>query len=333
MIKTAELKSATTSDKLSSPLLVGRSSNNIETKTRIFEDIPTKETPETKLVIASNAVEENHQNFVRNEKVLRQPKKSEMAYFGVPSKIQIDRTKTENTKKELKTNITKTSPYNQDKKTQRTDSPIYQNISSKDSKTSSTFDSGILEELTKAADEILQAVKDYSEEESRKQKELEETKIELSTITENKTWKQETVKKPVERPCKSKLKNASSNSSLEASPKDSKPTHRYISNTKASADKIRTRTSSSESSGLKATTKARRLQRASSREALLQSHGSSSEDLAANEAPLRKPRLVKKTKSTQLSMSNGMEISRKGTVATNAKRKVDAGSKTKTEER
>ncbi|XP_045474191.1 uncharacterized protein LOC123680368 isoform X2 [Harmonia axyridis] len=341
VIKTAELKSANPSDKLSSPLLVGRSSN-IETnreRIRLLDVNLTKTEPEPKTTLnVSTNSEENHQNgFLRNEKVLRQPKKSEMAYFGVPMRSQTDRLKNETPRREFKVNNNKTSPTKTNKTVStRTESPLYQNIPpspNEESKSSSKFDSCILEELTKAADEILQAVKEYSEEESRKQAEKEETKTELSTITENKAWKQDKAKKPIERPCKSRLKNASSNSSLEASPKDSKPTHRYIANTKASADKIKTRTSSSESSGMKATTKARRLQRASSREALLQSHGSSSEDLAANEVPLRKPRLVRKTKTTQLSMTNGMEISKKGTVATNAKRKIDTSAKIKTEER
>ncbi|XP_044753641.1 uncharacterized protein LOC123313034 isoform X5 [Coccinella septempunctata] len=339
VIKTAELKSANTSTKLSSPLLVGRSSNNIENKvkTRPHDIRTAKADAESKPVHDFNTIEENNQNgFVSNEKILRQPKKSEMAYFGVPISSQVDKTTCENHIKEIRTSTNKTSSLKREQvHSARTDSPIYQNISptqNEESKENSKFDSCILEELTKAADEILQAVKDYSEEESRKQKELEETKTELSTITENKTWKQETKVKSIERPCKSKLRNASSNSSLETSPKDSKPTHRYISNTKASADKIKTRTSSSESSGLKASTRARRLQRASSREALLQSHGSSSEDLATNEVPVRKPRLVRKTKTTQLTVTNGMEMARKGTIATNAKKKVET-TKAKTEER
>lgn len=69
------------------------------------------------------------------------------------------------------------------------------------------------------------------------------------------------------------------------------------------------KTASSDASSSKASTKARRLQRASSREALLQSHGSSSEDLPTNvEAPVRKPRLIKKTKQAQLSITNGLEL-------------------------
>lgn len=71
-------------------------------------------------------------------------------------------------------------------------------------------------------------------------------------------------------------------------------------------EKPRKKVSSSEHSS---TTKARRLQRASSREALLQSHGSSSEDLPAHiEAPVRKPRLIKKTKTSQLTLTSGIEL-------------------------
>lgn len=78
----------------------------------------------------------------------------------------------------------------------------------------------------------------------------------------------------------------------------------------------------------KALTKARRLQRASSREALLQSHGSSSEDLPTNvQTPVRKPRLVKKTKLTQLSMSNGLEMNKRSSHTTVNYRNDDARSK------
>lgn len=74
-------------------------------------------------------------------------------------------------------------------------------------------------------------------------------------------------------------------------------------------EKPRRKVSSEHSSATRSSTKARRLQRASSREALLQSHGSSSEDLPANiEAPMRKPRLIKKTKTSQLTLTSGIEL-------------------------
>lgn len=65
------------------------------------------------------------------------------------------------------------------------------------------------------------------------------------------------------------------------------------------------------------------MQRASSREALLQSHGSSSEDLGANiEVPVRKPRQIKKTKALQMSVSNGLEVG-KTTLPNPPRRKRD----------
>ncbi|KAL3268797.1 hypothetical protein HHI36_007893 [Cryptolaemus montrouzieri] len=338
VIKSAELRTANASQNLSSPLLVGRSYNdvNIDNSPKKMEKTSVNENVQKETQIAEG------DTFVKNERVLRQPKKSELAYFGVQVSAHEKSKNITNQKETTETKVEKirnTKISHQKTQTARSASPIYENISPTPIKSESRpvreFDSDILDELTKAADEILQAVKDYSEEESRKQKKEEEKRIELTTITENKSWKhQEKTSKPVERPCKSKLRNASSNSSLETSPKDAKSAQRYISNTKASAEKMKTKTTSSESSGAKATTKARRLQRASSREALLQAQGSSSEDLTANEVvPLRKPRLVRKTKTTTLTISNGIEINKKNTVSSNAKRKTESSTKTKPEDR
>jgi hypothetical protein len=98
---------------------------------------------------------------------------------------------------------------------------------------------------------------------------------------------------------KTKLKHTSSTSSVESLSRARKPQQ-------LKPAQIKKRNVVNES---RATTKARRLQRASSREALLQSHGSSSEDLGATvEVPQRKPRQIKKTKATQLNVNGGVEL-------------------------
>ncbi|XP_025832498.1 probable serine/threonine-protein kinase DDB_G0282963 [Agrilus planipennis] len=207
------------------------------------------------------------------------------------------------------------------RKNSRPDSPIYENIdevldSSKNYTTD--FDSSILEELTKAADQILQAVSDYADEESFSKLLSDEdannrVKPEkLETISESKSWQQHSKTKGSRQKEMKTVKRTSSTSSVES-------THeiRSASNTsKRMTDSDRYRKKSTESPAVRAATKARRLQRASSREALLLSHGSSSEDLPVkDETPLRKPRIVRKTKCTQLKITNGPDIQKRSTTS------------------
>ncbi|KAK9889525.1 hypothetical protein WA026_006879 [Henosepilachna vigintioctopunctata] len=235
--KSVELKTASAPVSLSSPLLVSKrlTSDKIEVShektSKLLENEVVERESANKKLTESNITDNNSKNsFIKSERVLRQPKTSELAYFGVQVPVQNHQEK-DYFPRERKTNAnitTKQTHVNKHSatstKTEKTTkdindssiSHIYENISPIPTKleksTTREFDSCILDELTKAADEILQAVKGYSEEEAKKQKE-EEVKTELSTITENKSWKQEKNNKTVDRPCKSKLKNASSNSS------------------------------------------------------------------------------------------------------------------------
>ncbi|KAJ8959839.1 hypothetical protein NQ318_011572 [Aromia moschata] len=296
---------------------------------------------------------------VNDSIVLRQPKKSEMTYFGVnlspkpAKKISQAVIRKENKlsdKPDLlqhykkspsptrKTKIatgtgTKAKPRHKSPETSKDSTgPIYENLKEYKGRYSREFDSSILDELTKAADQILQAVNGYTDEDShnRLSTDDEDTKRknkrneQLDTISETKSWKQQPAQAKSKPPnTKTKLKYTSSTSSVES------VSHRRVTSSierkpvaKSAPERPKKKTEKSESS-VKANTKARRLQRASSREALLQSHGSSSEDLPATvEVPIRKPRLIKKTKAMQLTVSNGLEM-RKAPSSMTSRRKEE----------
>ncbi|VEN38495.1 unnamed protein product [Callosobruchus maculatus] len=285
--------------------------------------------------------------------VLRQPKKSEMTYFGIkvspsPKKKQVSQatirkeTKLFTEKPDLlqhhaaKSISPTRSKFN--KPRQKTPEPIYENVhagAANDNKyRGREFDaSGILDELTKAADQILQAVNGYTDEDTKQS--TDEEKQKLETIDEAKSWKQtasSTNEAKSASNVKSKLKHTSSTSSVESITKKGKnattPTterrQQYRSSSQQTKEKKQdsrsdiscstsSKTAAMTAVNANANSKAnRRLQRANSREALLHSHGSSSEDLPnRTKASVRKPRLVKKTKAVQLTMSNGLEMKKK----------------------
>lgn len=267
--------------------------------------------------------------------IFRQPKKSEMAYFGVS--VSPKTTKKEAIRKSVAKIGEKKLIKEESKK--RIESPIYANIDeiSSESPVKREFDASILEELTKAADQILQAVNGYTDDEDTKKKNWRNEP--LDTISETKSWKHQQkvvqTKTSAARTAnsKSKLKHTSSTSSVESVSrecrKNSNPRRK---STIGKEEKLKKKVTSNEGNPTsRALTKARRLQRASSREALLQSHGSSSEDLPTNVvAPPRKPRLVKKTKTAQLTVTNGLEMKKTAT-AGNCRRYEE--SKGKPEER
>ncbi|KAH1017916.1 hypothetical protein HUJ05_008504 [Dendroctonus ponderosae] len=246
----------------------------------------------------------NHK--VPDQMVLRQPKQSEMTYFGVGVSAARDAVK----KPDLLQNHQK--PRRPTPEQEKKPPPIYENLKGagkplKYPKPSSGKEFDVCNGYTS---EDCQARLSSDEDEPKKL---------LDTISESKSWKNssrdiETKNQLRMRPtlasaAKVKVKRTSSTSSLDSLSRDRrKPAIRPAAATKAAAEKPR-RKPASDGASSKASTKARRLQRASSREALLQSHGSSSEDLPANvEAPVRKPRLIKKTKATQLTMTSGFEL-------------------------
>lgn len=311
-------------EKLSSPSLVGQNINKTE---HIYETINRKEDVEEKTVRSQSPVKSylkqnspRQRSPVGKEVILRQPKKSEMAYFGVsispkPTKKEHATRKSvsrleERGKQHVKEEITK----------KRAESPIYANIEEIKSEIPAKreFDASILEELTKAADQILQAVNGYTDDEDTKKKSFRNEP--LDTISETKSWKQQKVvqtKTSAARTAnsKSKLKHTSSTSSVESVTRECRRNSNARRNSAGREEKAKKKVVGNEGNvSSKALTKARRLQRASSREALLQSHGSSSEDLPANVvAPPRKPRLVKKTKTAQLTITNGLEMKKSAT--------------------
>lgn len=251
-----------------------------------------------------------------------------MAYFGVSvsPKPRLESKLTQQPDLlQFNTKYPKPVLFKQPKTNPATTEPTYENVDvlKKEIKKHKTeFDSSILDELTKAADQIMQAVNGYVDDERTKSGTDDDryNKQPLDTISETKSWKRDkttTNKKQTTKynENKTKLKCTSSNSSIESFTREcrkstSTPIKR---NEKASFEKQqRKKNSVNDTTTVKALTRARRLQRASSREALLQSHGSSSEDLPANnEIPIRKPRLLKKTKTAQLTMTNGIEIQKK----------------------
>nr|XP_008192878.1 PREDICTED: uncharacterized protein LOC656219 isoform X1 [Tribolium castaneum]XP_015840211.1 PREDICTED: uncharacterized protein LOC656219 isoform X1 [Tribolium castaneum]XP_015840212.1 PREDICTED: uncharacterized protein LOC656219 isoform X1 [Tribolium castaneum] len=297
-VATRKLKSATSD--LSSPSLVGRSSK-LDLRTDKYE----YKTESKEFANVTDA--KLHQKHSSNDIVLRQPKRSEMTYFGVrvsPQSVKksqesvIHRETKLSEKPDLLQHMKTDSPKSRTRSPERTQ-PIYENVV----RVGKEFDSNILEELTKAADQILLAVNGFTDDDSH-----ENTfKEPLATITESKSWSQDKKSKTAKQSnVKTRLKHTSSTSSVESLTKGRKAQQiRPV--------PIRKKNVVNEPT-VRATTKARRLQRASSREALLQSHGSSSEDLGANvEIPQRKPRQIRKTKQTQLTVSNGIEMNKKTT--------------------
>lgn len=273
--------------------------------------------------------------------VLRQPKKSEMTYFGVsvspkpvtkklsPAVVR-KQEKMPSDKPDLLQHYKKTvSPKvkSRHKSPDAANIPIYENLKNKHSR---DFDSSILDELTKAADQILQAVNDYEKEETFTRNLTDEdneskSKNTLETIAETKSWKPDNHGfKAAPQNTKARLRHTSSTSSV-----DSVSTPRVKSSqqkpAKPAAERQRRKSEKTENPA-RVNTKARRLQRASSREALLQSHGSSSEDLPAKvELQTRKPRMVKKTKAMQFSMTNGPELKQSSSSSRSTVKKDDSG--------
>lgn len=328
---------SSTTGNVSSPSLVGKQVENfVETKHEDYSsDKEYRNITDSKL----------KSKYINENVVLRQPKKSEMTYFGVNASSKSSSKNTIQTavikdnkisdKPDLLNHYKHTSPTRPRKPSpdrQQTSSPIYENLkpmrkSTKSKYTSKKeFDSSILDELTKAADQILQAVNGYTDEDCRTRltSDEEDLRQPLDTISETKSWKntaqdlqaknQARMRPTLASAAKVRVKRTSSTSSVESLSKDRRKTtstERKNQNTivsKPQQEKPKKKVSS-DSSSTKASTKARRLQRASSREALLQSHGSSSEDLPATvEVPHRKPRLIKKTKATQLTINNGLEL-------------------------
>ncbi|RZC35124.1 microtubule-associated protein futsch [Asbolus verrucosus] len=325
--KRADLKTASASEKLSSPSLVGRS----------FKlDLHEYRTKETEFVNVTDT--KLHQKHSSNEIVLRQPKKSEMTYFGVNVSPNATKKNAETVihketklseKPDLLQHMKTDSPNSRSRlrSSEKEKSPIYENIVAKNkSRHGREFDSNILEELTKAADQILQAVNGFTDDDSQNKHSGDERnakKEPLETITESKSWSHDKKVKGTGKQTntKIKLKHTSSTSSVESLSKDKKINQGRKS---LQAAQVKKKNVVNESSTARATTKARRLQRASSREALLQSHGSSSEDLGTNvEVPQRKPRQIKKTKTTQLTVTNGLEMHKRNTPPNPPRRKRD----------
>ncbi|KAF5306192.1 hypothetical protein FQR65_LT07469 [Abscondita terminalis] len=336
--KKQELRTAYNTEKLSSPFLVGQnviksesdkkstSSWKKETAIKLWDNyepanlsLPRNRSPSLakRLLPTYNSSKRldslcNNNNQYRrkhnddldvedqksNSSVLRNPKRSEMTYFGVQMSPS-----PRSTRRLIETTET-------EHKLLKKESPIYENMESiqksRGKVTKKEFDSSILDELTKAADQILQAVNGYAEEAEKQSLEEEKKNLwkkdKLDTISETKSWKQKTITK---HSCKDiqtkpKLKNTSSTSSVESVSELKKPAVLH----RRATESYKKKSGSDTSSSRAAVTKARRMQRASSREALLQSHGSSSEDLPVSiEVPLRKPRLVKKLKSSQTNES------------------------------
>lgn len=312
--KKQDLRTAYNSEKLSSPSLVGQ--NVIKTEIdKKFSWKKSWETPVQRnrspspikrlpLTYAPSRLETNtsqsridnvdsDDHKTSNRSVLRTPKRSEMAYFGVKMSPKLERKTPETRERLYKTNKGKKEAI-----------PIYENVDTLKNKNKIVkreFDSSILDELTKAADQILQAVNGYAEETEKQEEEKKALRKEkLDTISETKSWKQRSVVKhncnESQNVAKTKLKHTSSTSSVESVSEFKKLSARRS----LESDRQKKKSGSDTSSSRAAATKARRLQRASSREALLQSHGSSSEDLPVSiDVPLRKPRLVRKTKTVQ----------------------------------
>lgn len=312
--------------KLSSPALVGQNTINKQSFCDIKpEDECTKNAkvfPEKTVTKKESLERQKYKKFERNKspnkEVLRQPRKSEMAYFGVPPSPKLAKADVRKLKLSEKPDLLQ---FNGNKEM----SHIYENVdnvinvSKKKmtvSKTKREFDSNILEELTRAADQILEAVNEYANEDIQSKFGTDEDdrrkthyKNSLDTISETKSWKQNKLNHTPSAQNhipKTKIKQTSSNSSVE---REVKRVTAVQKSTLSADQKIKRKTIGSDNGTAKANTKARRLQRASSREALLQSHESSSEDLSiAIPVPVRKPRTTRKVKSSQLVGSINVEV-------------------------
>ncbi|KAJ8984945.1 hypothetical protein NQ317_012197 [Molorchus minor] len=334
-----DLKSAVTTEKLSSPSLVGRNYGSVDYAEILEPRQNGRQSPSKEF---KNSVDRKLQaKHIHDSIVLRQPRKSEMTYFGVKlspkpvKKISQAVIRKENNKTTKNAATSKTKPRQKSPDNTKIHSgPIYENLKEAKGRYTREFDSSILDELTKAADQILQAVNGYTDEDPHARLSTDEEskkRIEpLDTISETKSWKQQKAKAANTKPpnTKTRLKHTSSTSSVESITCSRR--HTSVERKPAparTAPERKKKSEKGESSVAKANTKARRLQRASSREALLQSHGSSSEDLAANvEMPIRKPRLIKKTKGVQLTVSNGFDIKKMPSSAT-GKRKEEGSSR------
>ncbi|XP_065155307.1 uncharacterized protein [Atheta coriaria] len=309
-------------EKLSSPFLVGQS----RSRTNSLSSDPESTRYDKKIESPKFSRRDPSPNRF-GPSVLRQPKKSEMAYFGVNTSANSQKKTSVLTKTSKLSDKPDLLQFNNDILRNKssyissapTSAPIYENTNVKSNQIKSTFDSSILEELTKAADEILLAVNGYTDEERSRMSTDDELKSrrrneKLDTITENKSWKQSarvTSSNHISRLRNDKQK--SSNSSIDSITRDVHRSFEQLDRKTASrpAEKSdqKTRKKTTTELASKTTTKARRLQRANSREALLHSHGSSSEDLPNHVEVIRKPRTVKRTKTAQLSVTaTGLEM-------------------------
>lgn len=180
-------------DKLSSPSLVGLS--------RLKAEQPYCD----KVKQADPQVPKMRSRSPEKGIVLRQPKKSEMAYFGVPvspkplKKESVKRKETKLASTEAKLGAKPDVVPQQDAKfkpVKRTgfDSPLYVNLEEAvdEVRTKREFDASILEELTKAADQILQAVNGYTDDDSHHKHSTDDDNSKnwkpLDTISETKSW-------------------------------------------------------------------------------------------------------------------------------------------------
>lgn len=233
--------------------------------------------------------------------------------------------------------------------------PIYENVSLVNKKSSNevstkNINSGesIIDELTKAADEILQALHDYSDDDSGKMCYTSDKSSQpLSTISETNTWNNRSKEHKEHKAVQTILGGTrkynslttktngkirtSSNSSLESLTKESKVASSRKKTTptiEPSVEKPERPQRRKVSSG--DAVKARRLQRASSRDALLQIQGSSSEDISGHLEVVRKKTVrrskhngdvVKRSESKVISdsHSNTRSIDRKRESSKNSK--------------
>ena len=340
-------------EKLSSPALVVQNRIKREAKTDLIKPEETVVTSDNSKCSEKSSKKFSNKPVTRNasspgKDVLRQPKKSEMAYFGVTTSPKINKKllssrELQDDKPDLLQFNTKSSEVQEP----QANNPIYENID--DVRKNSQplvncrreFDSSILEELTKAADQILQAVNGYTDEDSQTKFSTDDEdrkktnyKLEpLDTISETKSWKRERTAHskclPQNRQtnnAKTKLKHTSSTSSVESVARESRKTVASVRKLTTSSSSIEQKAKKKVSNGdgvsSKANVRARRLQRANSREALLHSHGSSSEDLPMD-VPVRKPRLIRKTRTSQMSLTSGVEISKRPVAAVPMKKRED----------
>lgn len=286
----------------------------------------------------------------------RKLKQHELSYFGVTDShsretsatkintfeskdksIQISNTPATNTSF-TKSNYTMPLNTSSDvrKYEPRTESPIYENLvinntntEIKQTKVKHPGES-IIEELTKAADEILQALNGYSDEESShvssgddgdpKNRNLKRSIKPLETISETFTHRAKTVEsKAVQADYGTRERSRSqlatnkkvgsknsSNSSIESIVRDSKnSTHRVKSKLveKVAPEKPQRKKVSSVEA-----VKARRLHRANSRDALYQIHGSSSEDLPGNMVDIVKKKSSRRSKYGDMKTNSNTSI-------------------------